>query len=79
MPMSLAEARRKAGLSQQEVAVPLKVTRQAVSRWERGHVVPNIHQARKIAELLGRDLTEINFESPPGHRDAPPTKRVSHA
>ena len=33
---SLAEARRQSGLSQQEVAEALDVSRQAVSRWETG-------------------------------------------
>ena len=32
----LTEARRQSGLSQQEVAEALDVSRQAVSRWETG-------------------------------------------
>ena len=35
------ELRNKAGLSQDELAEKLFVTRQAVSRWENGETVPN--------------------------------------
>ena len=34
--------RERRGLSQQEVAEQLNVTRQAVSRWERGETTPNV-------------------------------------
>jgi len=78
MPMSLAEARRRAGLSQQKLAEPLGVTRQAVSEWERGFSTPNIHQARKIAAVLGIDLNEIEFESRK-HRTSPPAEAAKTA
>ena len=37
----IRELRTKAGLSQDELAEKLFVTRQAVSRWENGETVPN--------------------------------------
>ena len=73
MPMSLAEARKKAGFSQQKLAEPLGVTRQAVSEWERGLSIPDINQARKIASVLGIDLSEIDFGNRK-HRTSLPAK-----
>ena len=35
------ELRKKSGLSQDELAAKVMVTRQAVSRWENGETVPN--------------------------------------
>ena len=36
------DLRKKAGLSQNDIAEKLFVTRQAVSRWEQGDTVPEI-------------------------------------
>ena len=38
----ILELRTKTGLSQEELAVKVFVTRQEVSRWETGETVPNI-------------------------------------
>lgn len=37
----ILELRKKKGLSQDELAEKLCVTRQAVSRWENGDTIPN--------------------------------------
>ena len=37
----ILELRTKRGLSQNDLAVKVMVTRQAVSRWENGETVPN--------------------------------------
>lgn len=54
--MTLAEkiyqARRKAGLSQEALADVLGVTRQAVSKWERGKSVPDTENIRALAAAL---------------------------
>ena len=56
---SLAEARRKSGLSQEAVAESLGVSRQTVSKWEIGQVVPNIAQCQKLAALYRLSLDEL--------------------
>ena len=40
------ELRTKKGLSQEELAEKVFVTRQAVSRWETGETIPNIEIGR---------------------------------
>ena len=42
-----AALRKKEGLSQNEMAERLFVTRQAVSRWECGETTPNLETDRK--------------------------------
>jgi PAS domain S-box-containing protein len=51
--LRLARARREAGLTQQELADRLKVTRRSVQGYEAGAVVP-YRRLRAIAELLDR-------------------------
>lgn len=46
------DLRKKAGLSQSEAAEKLFVTRQAVSRWERGETVPEIETLKAISDLF---------------------------
>ena len=56
-PMIFAEnlrsARKKQGFSQKELAEKLFLSRQAVSKWERGESVPEVSHICRMAELLG--------------------------
>lgn len=54
MPLKdrLSRLRKKRGLSQEELAAKLFVTRQAVSRWENGHTTPSIDTLKLIAYVL---------------------------
>ena len=49
---NFTDLRKKAGLSQNEIAEKLHVTRQAVSRWERGETVPAIETLQAISSLF---------------------------
>ena len=44
--------RTKAGLSQQELAEKIFVTRQAVSRWENGDTLPNVETLKLLSKLF---------------------------
>ena len=44
--------RTKKGISQEELAEKVFVTRQAVSRWETGETVPNIEALKLLSKLF---------------------------
>ena len=52
----LAELRREKGLSQEELAEKLAVSRQAVSKWERGESSPDTDNLIALAQLYGVSL-----------------------
>ena len=56
---SLYLARKKCGLSQEEAAGKLGVSRQTVSKWETGETVPDIRQSKKMAVLYHLSLDEL--------------------
>ena len=45
--------RKKKGYSQDKFAEKMGVSRQAVSKWERGESVPDIYVLKQIADLFG--------------------------
>ena len=49
----IAKKRKELGLTQIEFAERLSVTRQTVSRWEAGSVMPDIEKISDIASILG--------------------------
>ena len=55
----LVSIRRAHGLTQEELARQLYVTRQAVSRWERGEVTPGIDMMKLMATVLHEPITEL--------------------
>lgn len=56
---SLFHARKKCGLSQEEVAQRLGVSRQTVSKWETDETLPDIRQSKKMALLYTLSLDEL--------------------
>lgn len=55
----LKEARRKSGLTQEHVAEMLHVSRQTISRWERGTSQPTSRQIRELAEIYQVPETQL--------------------
>ena len=49
----VAQKRKDMGMTQMEFADALSVTRQTVSRWESGAVVPDVDKIGDIARILG--------------------------
>ena len=53
------ELRRKKGLSQDELAEKVYVTRQAVSRWETGETVPNTETLKLLSNLFDVSINTL--------------------
>lgn len=56
---SLFHARKKSGLSQEEVAEKLGVSRQTISKWELDETLPDIRQAKRLSNLYHLTLDEL--------------------
>ena len=55
----LYELRKQKGLSQEELASRLDVTRQTVSKWELGDSTPDMDKLVLLGELFGISLDEL--------------------
>ena len=51
--------RKQRGLSRQEVADLMMVTRQTIHRWEHGERIPDVLTLEKLARILGVELTHL--------------------
>ena len=65
--------RKKAGLSQEELAGRVGVSRQAVSKWELGDAAPEVDKLRALAREFGITVDELLSEEVPREPEqAPP-------
>ena len=55
----ILELRTKSGLSQEELAGKVYVTRQAVSRWETGETVPNTETLKLLSKLFDVSINTL--------------------
>jgi len=60
----LKTLREERGLSQSQLAGKLYVTRQAVSKWERGAGMPDIPSLQKIADFFHVTIDDLTNEKP---------------
>ena len=49
----LKEARKEAGLSQEQFAEKMSVSRSAVAKWEADRGMPDVNNLKVMAQLLG--------------------------
>lgn len=70
---NIRRLRQKNGLTQEELAEKLFVTRQAVSNWETGKNQPDIELLKSLAETFEVDITEMLYAPKP---DEAKRKRV---
>lgn len=61
--ISLAAARVNAGLTQEDVAKKLHISKQTICNWERGKGEPSIGQAKDLARLYRMNLDYIFLPS----------------
>lgn len=59
MQNNLIKLRKEKGLSQEELADKLAVSRQAISKWERGESLPDTDNLIRLAKLYGVSIDEI--------------------
>ena len=60
----LRELRVQSGLTQDEMAERLFVTRQAVSRWETGETVPGTETLKRISQTFGVSIDALLGQPP---------------
>ena len=53
------ELRKKANLSQEQLAEKVDVSRQTISKWELGETAPDIKQAQVLSQVFGVSLDEL--------------------
>ena len=56
---SFYHARKKSGLSQENVAEKLGISRQTISKWETNETLPDIRQSKRLAMLYHMTLDEL--------------------
>lgn len=56
---TLTRLRRAKGLSQEQLAAQMEVSRQAVGKWESGQSMPELEKLIALAELFGVSLDEL--------------------
>ena len=49
----IALLRRRSGLSQEELAEQMQVSRQSVSKWESGTSIPDLEKILRLSALFG--------------------------
>lgn len=60
---AIARQRQQAGLTQEAVAEQLGIGMEAISRMERGIVVPTVLRLAELAQLFGCELTDLLRET----------------
>lgn len=80
---NLRQIRRERGISQEELAEQLKVSRQAVSKWEQGNGYPEVEKLLLLSEVLSVSLdrlmslnTEAGGEERAGAKGSGQTGRI---
>ena len=56
---NLKRERKKAGLTQEELAIELHVVRQTISKWEKGLSVPDSSSLEKISEIFEVSIANL--------------------
>ena len=62
MAKRLADRRKRAGFSQESLALELGVSRQAVSKWERSESSPDTDNLIALAQLYGVSLDDLLYK-----------------
>lgn len=70
---NLCQLRKLNGLSQEELAEKVSVSRQTLSKWESGESMPDLERAAVLAEVFGVTLDDlVNYETAVEGLSVPP-------
>ena len=68
---NLVQLRKINGLTQEELAEKIGVSRQAIAKWEAGETSPDLEQARLLAQTLDTSLDDLTNYEPSESRGFP--------
>lgn len=72
----LMTLRKKAGMSQEDLADRLGVSRQAISRWELGATLPDVPNLLKLSDLFGVSTDYLLRDDYKSECDLPPVQEM---
>ena len=72
----LMALRKKNGMSQEELADRLGVSRQAISRWELGATLPDVPNLLKLSDLFGVSTDYLLRDDCKSECDMPPVQEM---
>lgn len=72
----LFQLRKKAGMSQEDLAEQLGVSRQAISRWEMGTAMPDAPNLLRISVLFGVSADYLLHDDYQSDNDIPKVKEI---
>ena len=64
---NLVQTRKLKGMTQEDIAEKVGVSRQAVAKWESGETSPDLEKSRLLAEVLGVSLDDLVSFEPEGN------------
>lgn len=73
----ILKLRKQAGLSQEELAERLNVSRQAISRWEVGSAMPDASNVQQLSKLFGVTADYLLNDDYESDQDVPAVKSTS--
>lgn len=57
--MNIQSLRKREGLTQEEIADRIEVSRQSYAKWERGEALPDIANLKRLSDLFGVTLDSM--------------------
>lgn len=75
--IKIAAARKRAAVSQAQLAEKLFISPQAVGKWERGESIPDILTVIRLTEILGVDLNYFSDETDTAGRESYPSGQAA--
>ncbi len=73
---NLVQLRKQQGMSQEDLAQRLDISRQAISKWETGDALPDLYKLSALADILGVGLDDLCGREAPKAPSAPTRKSL---